>query len=170
MLTLWSARHNWTFRQRLYESATLLPTMSFPMLSILHAYRIDLVCLAGYMKMVPRKVVREFDGRIINVHPALLPDFGGEGMYGRRVHEAVIASQAKLSGATIHLVNEEYDRGPIVAQQVVFVNPGDTPESLEQRVHRIEVQLYYNTLLLFIQKRIQISSQRVTILPPIPND
>jgi formyltetrahydrofolate-dependent phosphoribosylglycinamide formyltransferase len=141
------------------------------MLSILRAHRINFACLAGYMKLVPSEVVKEFNGRMINLHPALLPAFGGEGMYGRHVHEAVIASQAKLSGATIHLVNDEYDRGPIVAQQAVYVCTDDTAESLEQRVHRIEVQLYYSTLLLFVQKRIQISNQRVTILPPpIPND
>jgi len=140
------------------------------LLAVLHTHKIGFICLAGYMKLVPKEVVNEYDGRIINVHPALLPAFGGQGMYGRRVHEAVIASQAKVSGATIHLVDCEYDRGPIVAQQALCIRPNDTAESLETRVHAMEVQLYYNTLLLFIQNRVKITDHRATILPPLPND
>ena len=86
-------------------------TFAEKMLSTLREYKIDFICLAGYMKLVPASVVRAFNNRILNVHPALLPMFGGEGMYGRRVHEAVLAAGVKISGASIHLVNEEYDRG-----------------------------------------------------------
>src|SRR5256714_9772804 len=86
------------------------------LLELLRKFRADLVVLAGYLKRIPPIVIREYSGRIINIHPALLPAFGGEGMYGARVHEAVIASGATESGVTVHLVDDEYDRGPIVAQ------------------------------------------------------
>ncbi len=89
----------------------------------------DLVVLAGYLKLVPAGVIARFRGRIINVHPALLPSFGGKGMYGRRVHEAVLASGARESGATVHLVDEVYDRGAILGQARVPVLPGDDPDT-----------------------------------------
>jgi formyltetrahydrofolate-dependent phosphoribosylglycinamide formyltransferase len=101
----------------------------------------ELVVLAGYVKLVPREVVARFRGRMVNIHPALLPAFGGPGMYGRRVHEAVLASGAAVSGATVHYVDEHYDRGPIIAQQPVPVQPGDTPESLAARVLAAEHRL-----------------------------
>jgi phosphoribosylglycinamide formyltransferase-1 len=112
------------------------------LLALLRTFRIDLVVLAGYLKRIPPKVVREYAGRIINIHPALLPAFGGEGMYGARVHEAVIASGAEESGVTVHLVDDEYDRGPIVAQWRVSVNRADTPESLAARVVNVEHVMY----------------------------
>ena len=112
------------------------------LLALLHKFRIDLVVLAGYLKRIQPKVIREHAGRIINVHPALLPAFGGEGMYGARVHEAVIASGARESGVTVHLVDDEYDRGPIVAQWRVPVNQSDTAESLARRVLNVEHVVY----------------------------
>ena len=112
------------------------------LLGLLQTFKIDLVALAGYLKRIPRKVIREYPGRIINVHPALLPAFGGEGMYGARVHEAVISSGAQESGVTVHLVGDEYDRGPIVAQWRVPVNQSDTAESLAQRVLNVEHVVY----------------------------
>ena len=102
---------------------------------------VELVVLAGYLKLVPAATVSAFDGRMINIHPALLPAFGGPGMYGLRVHRAVLASGATISGPTVHLVNAEYDRGPIVAQWPVPVRPGDTPEALAARVLEVEHQL-----------------------------
>ena len=108
---------------------------------MLEAARIDLLVLAGYLKLVPPDVVRRYQGRIINIHPALLPDFGGPGMYGARVHRAVLASGAGESGATVHLVDEMYDRGPILGQARVPVLPGDTAESLASRVLDVEHQL-----------------------------
>lgn len=101
-----------------------------------------LLVLAGYLKLVPLAVVQAFAGRMLNVHPALLPAFGGHGMYGQRVHEAVIASGAKLSGVTVHFVNEEFDRGPIAAQWPVAVLEGDTAHALADRVLHIEHRLY----------------------------
>ena len=106
----------------------------------------DLVVLAGYLKLVPRGVVERYRGRIVNIHPALLPAFGGRGMYGRRVHEAVIAAGVAESGIAIHLVDEEYDRGPVIARRTVAVEPGDTPESLEARVTALEPAFYVETL------------------------
>lgn len=107
----------------------------------LRQHRVDLVILAGYLKLVPAGVISEFRGRILNIHPALLPDFGGPGMYGRRVHEAVLQADRHESGATVHLVDEHYDRGEILGQARVPVLPDDTPETLAARVLRAEHQL-----------------------------
>jgi formyltetrahydrofolate-dependent phosphoribosylglycinamide formyltransferase len=101
----------------------------------------DLVVLAGYLKLIPPSVVAAYRGRMINIHPSLLPAFGGEGMYGKRVHQAVLARGATVSGATVHLVDEEFDRGRIVAQWPVPVMADDTPETLAQRVLAVEHQL-----------------------------
>jgi phosphoribosylglycinamide formyltransferase-1 len=106
--------------------------------SLLVAHAIDIVVLAGYLAFVPDDVTRKWAGRIVNIHPALLPSFGGHGLYGLRVHRAVLAGGARLSGATVHFVDAEYDRGPIIAQWPVPVVDGDTPESLAARVLRVE--------------------------------
>ena len=108
------------------------------LVELLRAHQVDLVVLAGYLKLVPGDVIQAFRDRILNIHPALLPAFGGPGMYGKRVHQAVLASGATVSGATVHVVNEEYDRGPILAQWPVPVEPGDTPETLGVRVLKVE--------------------------------
>jgi phosphoribosylglycinamide formyltransferase-1 len=108
---------------------------------VLTAAEAELIVLAGYLKRVPALVVREWRGRIINVHPALLPRHGGPGMYGLKVHQAVLASGDATSGATVHLVSEEYDEGEILCQGVVPVLPGDTPETLAARVLDVEHKL-----------------------------
>lgn len=108
---------------------------------------VDLLVLAGYLKLVPPGVVQKYAGRIVNVHPALLPAFGGAGMYGKRVHEAVIASGATESGPTVHLVDEVYDRGEILAQRRVPVLPDDTPERLAARVLAAEHALLPEVVL-----------------------
>jgi phosphoribosylglycinamide formyltransferase 1 len=110
-------------------------------LRLLGQYKADLVVLAGYLKLVPAEVIKTYRGRIINIHPALLPAFGGKGMYGHRVHEAVLASGARETGATVHLVDEAYDQGAVLAQTRVPVLPGDTPERLASRVLEVEHQL-----------------------------
>ncbi len=102
---------------------------------------VDLLVLAGYLKLVPAAVVHRYRGRIINIHPALLPDFGGPGMYGARVHAAVLASGARESGATVHLVDEVYDRGEILGQARVPVTTGDSVEQLAERVLQAEHRL-----------------------------
>ncbi len=107
----------------------------------LAAHGIDLVVLAGYLKLVPAAVTAAFEGRILNIHPALLPEFGGPGMYGHHVHEAVLASGARESGATVHLVDAQYDRGQILARARVPVRPDDTPTTLAARVLEAEHRL-----------------------------
>jgi phosphoribosylglycinamide formyltransferase-1 len=117
------------------------PTDGAVWLALLRRYAVDLVVLAGYVKLVPANVIAAYRGRIINVHPALLPTFGGKGMYGRRVHEAVLASGARETGVTVHLVDEAYDHGATLAEARVPVLPGDTPDHLAERVLAIEHRL-----------------------------
>lgn len=105
-------------------------------------HRVDLIALAGYVKMIPPHIVARFEGRMVNVHPALLPAFGGRGMYGNRVHHAVIASGARVSGVTVHLVDTQYDRGAIIAQWPVPVFESDDAGTLAARVLRVEHILY----------------------------
>lgn len=107
---------------------------------------VNLICLAGYMKMIPTSIIERFHDRILNIHPALLPKFGGKGMYGIHVHEAVVAAKEAESGVTIHLVNENYDDGRILAQKRVKVLDTDTPQSLQERVLEMEHQLYPDTV------------------------
>ncbi|HET9950096.1 MAG TPA: phosphoribosylglycinamide formyltransferase [Longimicrobiales bacterium] len=111
-------------------------------LALLERHRVDLILLAGYLRLVPPEVVRRYEGRILNIHPALLPAFGGKGMYGERVHAAVLAAGEQRSGATVHFVDEEYDRGRILAQRSVPVLSGDTPRTLAARVLQVEHGLY----------------------------
>jgi phosphoribosylglycinamide formyltransferase-1 len=110
-------------------------------LSLLERYRVELVVLAGYVKLVPPQVIAAYRGRILNIHPALLPSFGGKGMYGHRVHEAVLASGATESGATVHLVDEVYDHGSVLGQMRVPVLPNDTADRLARRVLEAEHRL-----------------------------
>ena len=112
------------------------------LLEVLAEHRVDLILLAGYLKLVPGNVVARYRQRILNIHPALLPKFGGKGMYGIRVHRAVLEAGEPESGATVHFVDEEYDRGALVAQQRVPGHETDTPEELAARVLAVEHQLY----------------------------
>jgi phosphoribosylglycinamide formyltransferase 1 len=100
------------------------------------------VLLAGYLRLVPAPVVQSFRGRMLNIHPALLPSFGGQGMFGRHVHRAVLEAGVRVTGVTVHFVDERYDRGPILAQWPVPVLPGDTPESLAGRIHAVEHRVF----------------------------
>jgi phosphoribosylglycinamide formyltransferase 1 len=125
-------------RERNIPTAVLAGTDAGAMNRMLDEHRVDLVVLAGYLSLVPDAVTARFSGRMLNVHPALLPAFGGHGLYGQRVHRAVLDAGAKLSGATVHFVDAHYDRGPIITQWPVPVRDDDTPESLAARVLRIE--------------------------------
>ena len=114
--------------------------------SVLGRCGADLVCLAGYMKLVGPRTLRAFEGRVLNIHPALLPKYGGRGFYGGAVHEAVLASGDTETGATVHLVDELYDHGPVLARVRVPVLAGDTPETLAARVLEQEHRLFPDTL------------------------
>ena len=113
---------------------------------LLQRLEISLIVLAGFLWLIPADLIRAFPERIINIHPALLPKYGGKGMYGKRVHEAVIASGDKESGISIHYVNEIYDEGRIILQEKCEVKPDDSPESLAERIHQLEYQ-YYTTVI-----------------------
>ncbi|MEO8514589.1 MAG: phosphoribosylglycinamide formyltransferase [Ignavibacteria bacterium] len=132
-------------------------------LDVLKKYKIDLILLAGYMKMLSPKVIKKFRNRIINIHPALLPKFGGKGMYGIHVHEAVLKAKEKVTGATVHFVNEVYDSGATIKQREVKVMPGDVAVKLQKRVLRTEHKLYPEVIKLFEEKRIKVRSNKVTI-------
>lgn len=128
---------------------------------------VELVCLAGFLRILSPRFVGAFSGRIMNIHPALLPAFGGKGMYGERVHRAVLASGARHSGCTVHFVTPVPDGGPIIAQAMVPVNPGDTPAMLAARVAREEHRLYPQVVRLFAERRLRLEGDRVEILPPM---
>lgn len=111
----------------------------------------DLVILAGYLRMIPASWIRAFQGRMLNIHPALLPKFGGKGMYGKYVHQAVSEASETETGITIHLVNEHYDEGAIVAQFAVDVAPGESPLSIEEKVRQLELEYYGPTVERWIE-------------------
>lgn len=108
------------------------------LLPLLESYGVDLIVLAGFLLMVPPFLISRYPDRIINIHPALLPKFGGKGMYGRHVHEAVVAAGERESGITVHFVSEKYDEGRIIAQVAVAVDPSDTAADVEAKIHRLE--------------------------------
>jgi len=135
------------------------------LLRVLRKHGVDLLCLAGYMRHLPPSVVAAFPNRILNVHPALLPLFGGQGMYGEHVHRAVIESGMKVSGCTVHLVDEQYDSGPIVVQIAVPVEEDDTPATLAARVITAEHQAYVRAVQFCAQGRVHVEGSRVRISP-----
>lgn len=133
------------------------------MLSVLSQHDANFIVLAGYMKKIPPEIISKYSNRIVNIHPALLPSFGGKGMFGHHVHEAVLRYGCKVTGVTVHMVDEAYDRGPIVAQRTVPVEDGDTPASLAARVLETEHRLYPEVLQLFAEDRVHIDERKVAI-------
>jgi phosphoribosylglycinamide formyltransferase-1 len=131
------------YKSKTYESPDAAHT---DLLHQLHDHDIDYIALAGYLKLLPKAVVKAYHNRIVNIHPALLPKYGGKGMYGHRVHEAVIAAGEKESGLTIHLVDEIYDHGVVLQQVKVPVLPEDTPETLAARILEQEHKWYPRVL------------------------
>ncbi len=123
----------------------------------------DFIALAGYLKKIPSPVVNAFHHRMLNIHPALLPAFGGKGMYGNRIHEAVLEHGCRVTGVTVHLVDARYDAGPIVLQEPVAVREEDTPKSLAARVLQLEHRLYPEALQLFAEGRVGVDGRRVQI-------
>jgi formyltetrahydrofolate-dependent phosphoribosylglycinamide formyltransferase len=127
-------------------------------------YGAELVVLAGFMSLL--EIPDDFANKVVNVHPALIPAFCGKGMYGHHVHEAVIEYGVKLSGATVHFANNEYDAGPIILQDTVPVLDDDTPDSLAERVQAKEREVYPEAIRLFAQGRLKVDGRRVRILEP----
>jgi phosphoribosylglycinamide formyltransferase-1 len=134
------------------------------LMSAMQKDRVNFIVLAGYMKKIDPNIIKAFKNQIVNIHPALLPKFGGKGMYGIHVHEAVIASKEKFSGASVHIVDEEYDHGPIVLQKTVQVEPDDTPETLATKVLQIEHDIYPEAIRLFAEGRVRVDGQKVIIV------
>ncbi len=129
----------------------------------LEEHQPDVICLAGYLRMVGSRIVEKYRHRMINVHPALLPSFGGKGMYGHRVHEAVVASGVKLSGCTVHFVDEIYDHGPIILQKTVPVGDSDSPDDVAARVLEQEHQAYAEAVALFCADRLRVEGRKVIV-------
>jgi phosphoribosylglycinamide formyltransferase 1 len=114
---------------------------------------IDYIVLAGFLWLMPERLIQKFRRRIINIHPALLPKYGGKGMYGMRVHEAVIANNEKESGITVHDVNENYDEGKIIFNATCKIEPGETPETLAAKIHQLEYKYFPSTIEKWILKK-----------------
>lgn len=131
------------------------------LLESLEEYKVELIVLAGYMRKLPPEVVLRYHHRIVNIHPGLLPAFGGKGMYGSHVHDAVIEYGAKVSGITIHFVDEEYDHGPIIAQITVPVMDSDGSHALAERVLKVEHGNYWKAIQAIACGRIRIEGRRV---------
>lgn len=127
------------------------------------ALNVSLIVLAGYLKLIPDVLLNSFNSRIINIHPALLPAFGGKGMYGINVHRAVFESSAKVSGATVHLVDKTYDTGKIIAQQCVDISDVSAPEEIAERVLKIEHKILPEVIKAFALNKIKFESQRIII-------
>ena len=131
------------------------------LLSVLREHTIDCIALAGYMKKIPQSVIAAYQNRIINIHPALLPAFGGAGLFGEKVHQAVLDYGAKVSGITIHFVDEEYDHGPIIFQETVPVFDDDDAHSLAKRVLAVEHANYWKVLHAIGEGNIRVRNRRV---------
>lgn len=113
---------------------------------LLNALSIDLIVLAGFLQMVPPHLLKKFPNKIVNIHPALLPKHGGKGMYGKKVHEAVLAAKEPESGVTIHYINERYDEGEIILQKKIAVDAGDTVENLSEKIQQLEHEWFAKTI------------------------
>jgi phosphoribosylglycinamide formyltransferase-1 len=140
-------------------------TFDHAVLERLRAHEVELVCLAGYLRIMTPELVDAYAGRMMNIHPALLPSFGGKNMTGHHVHQAVLDYGCKLSGCTVHFVWLETDGGPIILQRAVPVEEDDTPDTLAARILPHEHQLYSQAIQLFAEGRLEIEGRRVRILP-----
>ncbi len=137
----------------------------FALLALLGRYQADLIVLAGFLSILGERVVKAYENRIINIHPALIPSFCGKGFYGLHVHEAALAYGVKVTGATVHFVNEIPDGGAIILQQAVEIREGDTPEILQKRVmEQAEWKILPRAVALFCADRLRITDNHVSIL------
>lgn len=132
-------------------------------LAALEKYQVQLIALAGYMKKIGQIIIRGYKNRILNIHPALLPSFGGPGMYGMRVHKAVLEYGSKVSGVTVHLVDDEYDTGAPILQRCVPVLADDTPETLAARVLTEEHKIFPEALQLFCENKIEVNGRKLVV-------
>ncbi|MDR5658595.1 phosphoribosylglycinamide formyltransferase [Serpentinicella sp. ANB-PHB4] len=133
------------------------------LINVLENEKIDLIVLAGYLAMVPDQVIEKYRNKIINIHPSLIPSFSGMGYYGLNVHKGAIERGVKITGATVHFVNEETDGGPIILQETVAVDFDDTPETLQKKVLEIEHRLLPYVVKLFIQDKIRVIGNKVKV-------
>jgi len=133
------------------------------LLEKLKTSKTDIIALAGWLKLIDRKIISAFPQRILNIHPALLPMFGGKGMYGHYVHEAVWKSGMQVSGVTIHFVNEKYDEGHILLQEAVRLSSKDSPGEIAAKVLKMEHEIYPRALKLLVENRVKIVENRVSI-------
>ena len=140
-----------------------LELMYADIIELLKKESIDLILLAGYMLILTENIISKYRNKIINVHPSLIPAFCGKGYYGLKVHEAVIKNGAKITGATVHFVDEGADTGPIIMQGTLNVNPDDTPLTLQKRVLEIEHKIYKKAVKLFCEDKLEINGRIVTI-------
>lgn len=132
-------------------------------IEVFRTYKVDLVVLAGYIKMLSKKFIAEYRNKIINIHPSLIPSFCGKGYYGIKVHEAVIDYGVKVSGATVHFVDEGADTGPIILQEAVNVDSGDTAETLQQKILKVEHRILPLAVKYFCENRIELVQRKVII-------
>jgi phosphoribosylglycinamide formyltransferase-1 len=139
-----SRAQNWDVETILFTKDEFYSPNS--LLDKLENLEIDFIVLAGFLWLIPAVLIKHYENKIINIHPALLPNYGGKGMYGMNVHQSVIKNQEKESGITIHLVNEEYDKGEILLQAKVNIENNDTPEILASKIHQLEHKYFPKTL------------------------
>jgi len=152
----------WVPRSRFPDEAAYADRLR----ELLDSYEVEIVALAGFMQLIPASIVRGFRNRMTNIHPALLPLFGGKGYYGMNVHRAVFASGMKVSGATVHLVDEEYDHGPILLQAAVDIGDCRSPEEIARRVLKEEHRIYPKALGLLAEGRFRIEGNRTYLIDP----
>ncbi len=138
--------------------------LNVQMLNTLQEYSVKYIVLAGYLKLIGANIVKEFRNKILNIHPALLPSFGGKGMYGKNVHQAVFDHGVKVSGATVHLVNEIYDAGSIVLQKACSVDGLISPDEIAKEVLKVEHEIYPQAVKLLVENRLNVNGKRVEIV------
>ena len=130
---------------------------------VLKTHDIDLILLAGFMKKIPSNIIKLYENKIMNIHPSLLPKYGGRSFYGIKVHEAVVANKEKITGVTIHFVNEQYDKGLIILQKQINVTPNDDAISISKKVLKLEYKLYLKAVDLYCLDKIVIKNNMVKI-------
>ena len=130
---------------------------------VLNHHKTDLILLAGFMKKIPNNIIRLYKNKIMNIHPSMLPKYGGSGFYGMKVHREIIKNKENNTGATVHFVNEHYDKGPIIIQKKIKVQNSDTPKSLASRVLKVEHEIYPKAVKAFCSNKITIEDNQVKI-------